>query len=200
MSSAFWWIAGDCLGFRRASGISSSTGKPFKLSSALRHDNIVPYESQLEIMCSHGFAMWDVIMSCKREGSLDQDIQEDVANDIEGFCRAHPSIRRIVLANGGTGCQFFKKHFKTWLDSGELVPSSHPASQQAFKKWTRNTGKEESGIIRQITCISALAVSPAAAKYTYEEKRAFWEESVYAPGLEDFRIRMQQEQIRDPEP
>jgi hypoxanthine-DNA glycosylase len=185
MSSAFWWIAGDCLGFRRASGISSSTGMPFKFSSALRHGNIVPYETQVEIMCSNGFAVWDVIKSCKREGSLDQDIQEDVANDIEGFCRAHPSIRRIVLANGGTGCQYFKKHFRAWLDSGELVPSSHSASQQAFKKWTGNTGKRESGVNRQITCISALAVSPAAAKYTYEEKRAFWEEFVYAPGLSD---------------
>lgn len=195
MSSAFWWIAGDCLGFRRASGISSSTGKPFKFSTALRHGNIVPYETQLEIMCSNGFAMWDTIKSCKREGSLDQDIQEDVANDIEGFCRAHPSIRRIVLANGGTGCQFFKKHFKAWLDSGELVPSSHSASQQAFKKWTGNTGKRESGVNRQITCISALAVSPAAAKYTYEEKRAFWEEFVYAPGLPHFRT--QQEQMND---
>ena len=184
--SAFWWICGDCLGFRRDSGVSPSTGKPYSLASALRHENVIPYENQLEMLCSKGFAIWDVIKSCKREGSLDSDIHNEEPNRIREFCQEHPSIRRIVFSNGGSSCTFFKKHFKGWLDSGQLIPGANEASQQAFKKWkpTANTSNGD-----KIECISALAVSPAAAKYTYEEKRDFWDKYVYSPGLADHELQ-----------
>eukprot|EP00980_Cylindrotheca_fusiformis_P001343 scaffold338_cov116-Cylindrotheca_fusiformis.AAC.8 len=129
-----------------------------------------------------GFALWDIVQSCDRPGSLDQDITDDEPNDIREFCGAHPSIRRIVFANGGTGCKFFKKHFKDWLDTGELIPSSNKASQDAFKKWAVKSASNTNAI----ECIVALAVSPAAARFSYEEKRDFWEKFVYAPGLKDF--------------
>jgi hypoxanthine-DNA glycosylase len=183
--SAFWWIAGDCLGFRRDTGISKSSGEPYKFTSWLRHDNcdILPYEQQVETLCSEGFALWDIVQSCRRPGSLDQDISEDLPNDIHGFCQQHPSIRRIVLANGASGCGFFKKHFRSWLDTGEVVPGDHPASQKSFSKWTHNITRS----LSSITVISALAVSPAAARHTYEQKRDFWDEYVYTPGLEDHK-------------
>jgi hypothetical protein len=59
--SAFWWIAGDALGFRRASGISPSTNQPFKFTTALQFDNVLQYDKQLELFCSKGFAIWDVL-------------------------------------------------------------------------------------------------------------------------------------------
>lgn len=184
--SAFWWICGDCLGFRRGNGISPSTGKPYAFTSALRHDNVLPYEEQVESLCRNGFALWDLVKSCKREGSLDADIHQEEPNKIQEFCQEHPNIRRIVFANGGGACTIFKKHFKEWLDSGQLVPGANDESQRAFKKWTpdsnRTTCDHNSN---QIECISALAVSPAAAKYTYEQKRDFWDKYVYSPGLAD---------------
>lgn len=180
--NAFWYITGDCLGFRRNSGVSPSSGKPYKFSSFLRYDNIIPYEQQIELLCSKGFAIWDVVKACERPGSLDQDITKDEPNDIPGFIEKHPTVRRIVLANGASGCGFFKKHFSWWLDSGEVVPGKTEGSQTAFKKW-----KESGPSDHAIECISALAVSPAAATYTYEQKRDFWEEFVYKPGLKDHK-------------
>ncbi|CAJ1966506.1 unnamed protein product [Cylindrotheca closterium] len=188
--NAFWWIAGDCLGFRRAEGLKTN-GEPYGFASHLRYNEsqIVPYEQQLEKLCFSGFALWDIVKECQRPGSLDSDITQEVPNDIRGFCKLHPNIKRIVFSNGGTACSFFKKHFKEWLDSGELVPSQHKASQDAFKKWTKNmkpkTKRPGGRDKHQIECIVALAVSPAAAKYTYDEKRDFWEEHVYQPGLKD---------------
>jgi hypothetical protein len=35
-----------------------------------------------------------------------------------------------------------------------------------------------------IVCVVAKSVSPADANATYEEKRQFWEDHVYGPGLE----------------
>lgn len=184
--SAFWWIAGDCLGFRRARGVSPSSGKPYRFTTFLRHNNTIPYKEQVKRFCEKGFALWDVVRSCHRPGSLDSDISRDVPNDIQGFCRQHTSVRRIVLANGASGSKFFAKHFRGWLDSGELVPNSDPYSQAAFSKWCTNEDDEEESS-RRIVLVSALAVSPAAASYSYEEKRDFWETHVYAPGLRDHK-------------
>jgi G:T/U-mismatch repair DNA glycosylase len=189
--NAFWWIAGDCLGFRRGSGVSASTGVPYAFAHHLRHTNILPYEQQLERLVRSGFCLWDVIGSCVRPGSLDQDIQHEHPNDIYAFCQEHPTIRRIVLCNGGTGSRLFCKHFAQWFATGQLVAADHAGSQKAFGAAIRrqggknmNTrGKEGWSSGETITLISAISVSPAAARFSYLEKREFWEEHVYRPGL-----------------
>lgn len=178
--NAFWWIAGDCLGFRRESGIGSK-GEPYKFSANLRYGNnrIISYEEQVELLTSQGFAVWDIIQSCERKGSLDSNIKKEEANDLQGFFNSNPSLKRIVLANGKSGCDFFKKHFKDWWEEKDILFPFNEASKKAFGK---KYGQRINGKI-QVIC--ALAVSPAAATYSYVEKRDFWEEFVYRPGLED---------------
>ena len=181
--NSFWWIAGDCLGFRRKKGVNAE-GKPYKLAEYVRYDEtkIIPYDEQLRVLTSKGFALWDLIKECEREGSLDQNIKNEEPNDIRGFCNNYPSVRRIVLANGGTGCTIFNRYFKDWWLSGELRPGPNPESQKAFNKFAKRTDNFRNG---RIDVISALPVSPAAAKYTYEQKRDSWEEYVYSVGLKD---------------
>ena len=179
--NAFWWIVGDCLGFRRKSGFNPQ-GKPYKLAEHLRYEEIIPYDQQVKVLTSKGFALWDIVKACERKGSLDQDITNDEPNDIRGFCQQHPTIKRIVLANGGTGCAKFNKHFKDWWLSGELKPGSNDESEKAFRKFAKHTNDFREGTIE---IISALPVSPAAAKYTYPQKRDSWDDLVYKPGLRD---------------
>ena len=138
-------------------------------------------------MVAGGFCVWDVVQSCQRPGSLDQDISKEVPNDIRGFCQQNESVRRIVLANGGTGSSMFVKHFRDWFQSGELVAADHEQSQKAFGRAIAKASASgpETEPSRTITLISALSVSPAAATYSYETKRDFWEEHVYRPGLAD---------------
>ena len=62
-----------------------------------------------EWVLAHGLAIWDVIGTCWREGSLDQDIRDPVPNDIVTLVRDHSSIERI-LCNGGTSFDLFRKH------------------------------------------------------------------------------------------
>ena len=102
--NAFWWIAGDCLGFRRADGISKSNGKPYKFTADLRYgmECILSYDEQVETLLSKGFALWDVVANCERKGSLDADIKYEKPNDIRGFCKKHKTIKRelfVVLAS-----------------------------------------------------------------------------------------------------
>lgn len=181
--NAFWWMAGDCLGFRRQLGVNAE-GKPYKLTQYLRYDesHVLSYEDQLHLFTSKGFALWDIIKSCERKGSLDQDIKNETPNEIWNFCKSHETVKRIVLANGGTGCTMFNRHFRDWWLSGELKPGSNAESKKAFDKFAKKTNNFRDA---KIEVISALSVSPAAAKYSYEEKRKFWEDYVYRPGLKD---------------
>jgi G:T/U-mismatch repair DNA glycosylase len=181
--NAFWWIAGDCLGFRRDTGISPSTGEPYQFTVALRqanHQNILPYRNQLATLIAHGFALWDVVASCERPGSLDSDIKDEIPNDVQLFCRAHPSIRRIVFSNGGTTARLFAKHFTDWLSTGQLVPYENEASLKGLGRLVRSMqssvgGKHDWTSNCQIALVAALSVSPAAARYSYSEKRDFWD-------------------------
>lgn len=186
-TNAFWWIVGDCLGFRRAEGLKKN-GEPYLLTEHLVHgtDRILPYEKQVETLLQHGFALWDVVASCNRKGSLDADIKDEKPNDIIGFCKANPSIKRIVLSNGRSGSTFFLKHFKDWCKSGELVSGTNTESLNLFQKYMESVADVENDD-GKIQCVCALPVSPAAARYTYKEKRDHWREYCYNPGLEDYR-------------
>lgn len=148
---------------------------------------IIPYEEQLQKLTSHGFALWDVLQSCKRKGSLDNDIKDEIPNDIRGFCNSHPTLKRIVLCNGSSSAVFFNRHFKDWWLSDELKPGKNKESIQAFQKFESMKGRIKNSTRDEdrIECICGIGVSPAAAKYTYVQKRDFYKEYCYGPALED---------------
>lgn len=56
-----------------------------------------------------GIAMWDVIASCQRVGSLDSNIKNPVCADIIGLISHHPSIK-TVITNGGLSARLFERH------------------------------------------------------------------------------------------
>lgn len=122
--NAFWYIAGDCLGFCRSLAVSPSTGKPYAYCQRhLSHekDDILEYPDQLKRLVQHGFALWDIVGECERPGSLDGDIREEVPNPIGEFCEGgqlklagwgdetESSVKRIVIANGTTGASFLAR-------------------------------------------------------------------------------------------
>jgi len=157
------------------------------LAQHLRYDNVLSYQDQIRVFCSKGFALWDLVQSCHREGSLDSNIEEEIMNDIPAFCEQNPSIRRIVLANGKTGAALLKRHVKDWCKSGKLRAGTNEASQQALKRFLESGGNGETQEEAMIDLICALSVSPAASMYSYKQKRDSWEELVYQPGLKDFQ-------------
>jgi N-glycosylase/DNA lyase len=201
--NAFWYIAGDCLGFRRSAAVSSTTGKPYaSFHDHLRYHEILEYPQQLEQMVSRGFALWDIVAECERVGSLDTDIKGEVVNPIREFCEGSLfnsvgsefiSIKRIVIANGTTGAKMFVKHFTSWFEDGKLCAGSNGMSKRVFKgvmnkaKKTSNNSSEHGAYNqRSIEVVCLPGVSPAAAKFTYLEKRDEWERGCYIPGLKDY--------------
>lgn len=205
--NAFWYIAGDALGFRRSAAISAATGRPYSsYHDYLRYgpDEIIDYPQQLERLVSRGFAIWDIVAECEREGSLDNDIKGEIPNPIREFCEGATTttddddqlllcIRRIVIANGTTGGQMFVKHFASWFMEGKLRPAEDELSQRVLgavtnrsKKLRNGSAKEEDDAPNQhsIEVVCLPSVSPAAASITYLEKREAWKRAAI---IQDWR-------------
>lgn len=90
----------------------------------------LPYEQRLEKLMQAGIALWDVLQTCEREGSLDADIKHEQANDFAAFFSDHPHITHVYF-NGGKAEQSFRKSVlqKQALPELELqrLPSTSPA-------------------------------------------------------------------------
>lgn len=148
-------------------------------------DKAIPYEEQMEVFTSKGFALWDILQSCERKGSLDSDIKDEVPNEIRAFCDKHKTVHRIIMANGAKQCSFFNKYFGQWWLDGELKPGTNEQSQKAFKKWTKKKNVPDTQVQRQIEVYCMPGVSPAAASVSYEKKREEYQRYCYGPGLAD---------------
>jgi hypoxanthine-DNA glycosylase len=92
------------------------------------------YVSRARLAISARIAVWDVLHSAVRPGSLDAAIVDATAvpNDIVGFVSAHPELRVIAL-NGAKAEALFTRHIRPTLPTTrELdvrrMPSTSPAN------------------------------------------------------------------------
>lgn len=106
------------------------------------------YDARLRMLAAGGIALWDVIASCTREGSLDTKIRNEVPNNLEGMLSQYSAQRtseegaegvRAVFFNGQKAAASFKRSFgfellgKYGLAHG-ILPSSSPANTIGFEK------------------------------------------------------------------
>ena len=91
--------------------------------------------ARIALLYRHDLALWDVLASCERQGSLDSAIRQPVPNDFEGLFRRCPDIRRILL-NGGTAHRLFMKAGKPFLDGRDwaVMPSTSPAYTLSYER------------------------------------------------------------------
>jgi len=89
------------------------------------------YHSRLEILASQHIALWDVIESCQRSGSLDSAIVAEgmICNDFTGFFARHPQIRQVYF-NGQKAAKLFRQRVLPGLRGNfeyVTLPSTSPA-------------------------------------------------------------------------
>lgn len=102
-------------------------------------DPTLPYDERTAHLTRHGYALWDVLGTCRRNGSLDSAIDRASmqTNDFEHFLVEHPAVIRILF-NGGTAEQIFKRHVLSTLSARarltlHRLPSTSPANaSQSF--------------------------------------------------------------------
>lgn len=92
----------------------------------------LPYARRTQQLKKSGVALWDVLASCLRKGSLDSAIAADsiTANDFQAFFARHQKITRVFF-NGTKAEHSFRKHVLPALSAQPLqftrLPSTSPA-------------------------------------------------------------------------
>lgn len=110
--NAFWRIMGELYGFCASAA----------------------YPDRVSALTSHGIAVWDVLRSCRRVGSLDSAVERDsmVPNDFDAFFATHPSIERVVF-NGAAA----EANYRRLVGEPPLpfirLPSTSPAQTMRFE-------------------------------------------------------------------
>lgn len=97
--------------------------------SLLGIDPALPYQARLGALRASRIAVWDVLHSCVRPGSLDSRIERETANDFNAFFRRHPGITRVFF-NGAKAEASFRRHVLRSLDRPPRcarLPSTSPA-------------------------------------------------------------------------
>jgi len=103
------------------------------VADLLRCDRASPYPARVAALKSARIALWDVLQSCTREGSLDARIERDtqVANDFRTFFRKHGRIKHVFF-NGAKAEACFRRHVLGKISTGpiayERLPSTSPAN------------------------------------------------------------------------
>ena len=123
--NAFWWIMGELCGA----------------------DGEQHYTARAAMLRRRGIAVWDVIRACRREGSLDQAIDEAslLTNDFAAFFARHRRIKAVFF-NGNSVARLFRIHVLGGGDIAGLpderhtLPSTSPANArltwaEKLEKW-----------------------------------------------------------------
>ena len=107
-------------------------------------DNLdeLKYKDKLRFLLKYKIALWDVIQSCDRNGSMDSNIQNEIPNNIPDLLKQFPNIKVICL-NGNKSYSAFKKHFPKLQEQYNCykLPSTSPANavyklENLYKEWS----------------------------------------------------------------
>lgn len=92
------------------------------------------YNQRIQMLKKHHIALWDVIDSCERKGSLDSEIKNEEANRIEELLEDHSNIKAI-FCNGGKSYKNAQKILgKNYKIPVFLLPSTSPLHTVSFEK------------------------------------------------------------------
>lgn len=84
-------------------------------------------EKRRELLWQNNIALWDVLESCNRIGSLDSDITNPKPNDIPGLVGKYPTIKAIFF-NGNNAYLFYKRFIGKPSLPFTILPSTSPAN------------------------------------------------------------------------
>jgi hypoxanthine-DNA glycosylase len=93
-------------------------------------DRASPYGARVRALKARRIAVWDVLHSCVREGSLDTMIEDEVANDFAQFFCVHPRLSHVFF-NGAKAEASYRRYVPAQTAGRTIrymrLPSTSPA-------------------------------------------------------------------------
>ena len=97
------------------------------LAALYSEDTPLTIPARRDLILRHGLALWDVIASCRIEGSSDATVRDAVPVDIRRVLEV-ANIRRVVC-NGALSGRLYAQHLQTAVGlEAVVVPSTSPAN------------------------------------------------------------------------
>ncbi|MCB2426601.1 DNA-deoxyinosine glycosylase [Methylophaga pinxianii] len=126
------------------------------MTSFFEQPESLDYQQRCDLLKQKQIAVWDVLKSCLRPGSLDQHIETEsmVANDFVTFLQQHSSINQIFF-NGGKAEQVFKRYVLNQLETAQI----------------------------SLNYLRLPSTSPAHAAMSYTQKQQIWHQALSAPPI-----------------
>ena len=108
----------------------------FTIFNEVYHEN---YSIRCKLLLKNHIALWDMVHSGYREGSLDSDIKNEIPNDIERLLNEYQGISTILL-NGKKAEAMYKRYFNQIPVHTITLPSTSPANarvsfEEKLKVW-----------------------------------------------------------------
>lgn len=85
------------------------------------------YQQRIKMLEKHHIALWDVIDTCERKGSLDSEIRNEEANKIEELLQNFPNIKAIFCNGQKSHKNLIKILGKNFRLPIIVLPSTSPA-------------------------------------------------------------------------
>lgn len=98
------------------------------------------YNKKLEFLKGKGIALWDVIETCRREGSLDANITCEKVNDFHWLFNSYPDIKHVFF-NGSKAYNTFRKGVGfdkdrfTYRRLGSTSPANVVKFERRLEEW-----------------------------------------------------------------
>lgn len=91
------------------------------------------YAQRCQVLVENRVALWDVLASSVRPGSLDADIRIDSAqaNDFKTFFRTHPDLEQVCF-NGQKAAQLWSRLVQPGLESMHVQCATLPSTSPAY--------------------------------------------------------------------
>ncbi len=100
------------------------------------------YDQRLDLILGKGIALWDVLQSCRREGSSDNAIRQGKSNGFAKLFTQYPGLRAVFF-NGKKAGELFGRFNKPLPPDVKsfYLPSSSPAHtitrREKMEAWKR---------------------------------------------------------------
>lgn len=103
----------------------------YGLPPIIGHD---AYHHRVSAVTARGLAVWDVLRSCRRVGSLDSAVEPNsmVANDFEAFFDRHPGITRVLFNGAAAEKNFHRLVVLRRAVEYRRLPSTSPARTMRY--------------------------------------------------------------------
>ena len=119
----------------------------FIMTELLSNKSDLDYDERTALLKHNRIALWDVLNTCQRKGSLDSSIKNEttIVNDFNKFFAEHPLIKAVYF-NGSRAQQEYNKHVLAEIDERfstieyMRLPSTSPAMaslnrEQKLQQW-----------------------------------------------------------------